>query len=675
MDSTLANLSDYDSDDDSDYQPSICSDDEPDECAEEVSDDEEEDPLNGESYRERTAHLRERLDTDILVHVAHKNPCRGLTDSPSEEQCIILVFNLPTVPVSVSLRSPLPSLRLRFSYSHFVALSPHQCSRRALSIMANTSKDLFNYTSGRWIVNDALRLAERRRIFNVEGLRKLAAESVNRSPDDIECLEKLAEGGFNRIFLITMRDGFRMVARIPYPHTTPTYLAVASEVATLVYLRAAGLPTPEVYGYSPSANNAAETEYIFMEFIQGTNLGDIWFDLGEEEIIPILHQIVDIESKMMQQSFPAGGSLYFTEDLAKAAPTSDTPARPGVTLKDGRFSVGPETSLALWYGRRSLLGVNRGPYTNAEAALTTGAEKELAYLRRFGRPLLPFQRERRDAYGYQEQQPSDHIQNLDRYLRIVSMLTPRRSAVDYFCLRHPDLQPGNVIVSRSPDSNSYLVVGLIDWQHSSILPLSLHAGIPRELQNYGDSAWSLMTEPSLPEKFDDLDDSQRQREMELYRRRVVHYHYVKHTNENNILHYAFLMDHIGMLRRRLFNLARAPWEGETHALKVALIEATKNWESVAGEGIPCPIAFDQDDVRKTMELDVKLREMDECIEEFRDAIGVGPEDWVPAEHYEEALARSAHIQEHGLAEIEDEEERAMVAAHWAFDDMDEEPYM
>ncbi|KAL0956795.1 hypothetical protein HGRIS_002914 [Hohenbuehelia grisea] len=72
MDSTLANLLDYDSDDDSDYQPSICSDDEPDECAEEVSDDEEEDPLNGESYRERTAHLRERLDTDILVHVAHK---------------------------------------------------------------------------------------------------------------------------------------------------------------------------------------------------------------------------------------------------------------------------------------------------------------------------------------------------------------------------------------------------------------------------------------------------------------------------------------------------------------------------------------------------------------------------------------------------------------------------
>lgn len=30
-------------------------------------------------------------------------------------------------------------------------------------------------------------------------------------------MEKLDEGGFNRIFLITMHDGFRMIARIPYP--------------------------------------------------------------------------------------------------------------------------------------------------------------------------------------------------------------------------------------------------------------------------------------------------------------------------------------------------------------------------------------------------------------------------------------------------------------------------
>jgi len=204
-------------------------------------------------------------------------------------------------------------------------------------------------------INDVLRHAERRRVFNVDGLRRLAAESVDRSPDDIVDLKKLAEGGFNRTFLITMRGGFQMVARIPYPVTIPKYFAVASEVATMELLRSSGLPIPKVYGYSPAPDNAAETEYIFMEFVQGTSLSDIWFDLGEGDIISISRQLAELESKMMSITFPAGGSLYCTKDLEKVA------GRPGIPLEDERFCVGPDTRLPLWYGRRSQLDVDRGP--------------------------------------------------------------------------------------------------------------------------------------------------------------------------------------------------------------------------------------------------------------------------------------------------------------------------
>jgi hypothetical protein len=115
---------------------------------------------------------------------------------------------------------------------------------------------------------------------------------------------------------------------------------------------------------------------------------------------------------------------------------------------------------------------------NAEEALIAVAGRELAFLKQFGQPLLPFQRERREAYEYQEQFPSDHIENLERYLLIVSLLVSKDSALNPFRIRHPDLQPGNVIVSRSPDSNQLKVVGLLDWRHASILPLSLLAGIP-----------------------------------------------------------------------------------------------------------------------------------------------------------------------------------------------------
>lgn len=171
-------------------------------------------------------------------------------------------------------------------------------------------------------------------------------------------MEKLAEGGFNRTFLITMSCGFQMVARIPYPATIPKYFAVASEVATMALLRSSGLPIPEVYGYSPTPNNAAGTEYIFMEFVQGTNLSDVWFDLGEGEIISIARQLAELESKMMSIAFPAGGSLYYTEDLENVPGSASWPT---ITLEDKRFCVGPDTSLRLWYGRRSQLDLDRGP--------------------------------------------------------------------------------------------------------------------------------------------------------------------------------------------------------------------------------------------------------------------------------------------------------------------------
>ena len=141
------------------------------------------------------------------------------------------------------------------------------------------------------------RQAERRRIFNVDGLCQLAAQSVDRSPDDIVDLKNFAEGGFNRSFLITMDGGFQMVVRIPYPIMIPKYFAVASEVATMALLRSSGLPISKVYGYSPMPDNEAETEYIFMEFIEGTSLSEIWFELAERDIISVSSQLAELESK------------------------------------------------------------------------------------------------------------------------------------------------------------------------------------------------------------------------------------------------------------------------------------------------------------------------------------------------------------------------------------------
>ena len=109
----------------------------------------------------------------------------------------------------------------------------------------------------------------------MQELKSLAAGSVSRKLTDVAQFRKLAEGGFNRAFLVSMHDGFEMIARIPYVTTKPRNLLVASEVATMDYLRSCGIPIPKVFDYSATSKNAAGTEYIFMEVNAGTNLGDI----------------------------------------------------------------------------------------------------------------------------------------------------------------------------------------------------------------------------------------------------------------------------------------------------------------------------------------------------------------------------------------------------------------
>ncbi|KAJ7135418.1 protein kinase subdomain-containing protein PKL/CAK/Fmp29 [Mycena crocata] len=581
-----------------------------------------------------------------------------------------LVFNLLPVALSPPLHRSFSSRStyISSSISSFTRTC-WQLPRRAFSSLKDFPDDLFNYSSGRWLVNNDLRLAERRREFDVDELCRLAAQSVGRSSQDIDTFVKLAEGGFNRTFLITMHGGFEMVARIPYSVTVPKYYAIASEVATMRFLRSSGLPVPEVYDYSPSSDNAAKTEYIFMEFIIGTKLSDVWLKLAVADIVSVLRQLAQLESHMMSIPFPAGGSLYYTKDLEKVAGTT------GIQLNDECFCVGPDARLHMWYGRRSQLDVDRKPYENTEAALVAAARKELAYLDQFGRPLLPFQRERRESYEWKEQSPSDHAKNLERYLLMASSLVSKNSALDYFRIRHPDLQPSNVIVSMPDSDNPLKIVGLLDWQHASILPLFLLAGIPGLLQNYGDPVSEALIPPSLPANMDELDQFDQSAAVGLYHSRLVHFHYVKNTEEYNKLHHDALSDPMSTLIRRLFHYAGAPWEGETHELKTTLIEATEIWGRLAGEGVPCPVVFDSEDLRNTKELSARLQIVDENFEGCRGMIGFETETWVSNEHYPMAMALAELLKLQILTAITDKEVRAKIEANWLLDDMDENDYM
>lgn len=99
-----------------------------------------------------------------------------------------------------------------------------------------------------------------------------------------------------------------------------------------------------------------------MEFMRGTKLSDVWLELDEPDIVSVLRQIAQLESRMMSIPFSAGGSLYYANDLEKVA------GKTGIPLSDEpSFCVGPDVRLHMWYGRRSQLNVDRGPCTPLSA--------------------------------------------------------------------------------------------------------------------------------------------------------------------------------------------------------------------------------------------------------------------------------------------------------------------
>lgn len=222
---------------------------------------------------------------------------------------------------------------------------------------SGSKQDLFSYTTGRYLYNEHIRLAERYVEFNIGALEAVAVRSVDRKK--VVHTSKLAEGGFNRIFLLTMDDGFEVIAKIPFPLTVPKKLTTESEVATLDLLRRKGIPVPRVYAYSSTDDNPVGSEYILMEKAPGKPLTSRWFELTPRERVSLVVSFVEIEKKLFDIPFGSYGSLYYKDNLPSSR--SDLYASPNDTNE--KFCIGPSADHMFWRGRHGELDLNRGPCT------------------------------------------------------------------------------------------------------------------------------------------------------------------------------------------------------------------------------------------------------------------------------------------------------------------------
>lgn len=305
-----------------------------------------------------------------------------------------------------------------------------------------------------------------------------------------------------------------------------------------------------------------------------------------------------------------------------------------------------------------------------DQAFTADPVKELAWLKAYAHPRLPAVIPHRELYGYQKVSPADHITSVEKYIRIAPDLVTRDE--EYLLrptLNHPDLQPHNIFVA-----DDFSITSIIDWQHCSVLPLVLQAGVPEYFQNFNDEESLRLKKPFLPVSFDNMSKAKQEEALEQYRRRQLHYYYFVATYKFNKPHYDALLLDSTMAKQKLQQFASAPWEGDNISLKAELIRAVQNWPVLAkrksGEIPPCPIEFSDAEVEECLRLEAEQTHLDAQMEKIRERIGIGSDGWTWTERYEDALEENEHVKAEALKGAEDDLKKEILE-NWPWDDHDE----
>lgn len=544
--------------------------------------------------------------------------------------------------------SPIPCFRQPWLGSEQPAMSAASCHHFSTSPVAHR-EEFFQNTSRRWIFNETDRLNERYVKFRPTELQRIAGEAVQDHCPDIA---KLAEGGFNKVFLLRSKNGRELIARIPTPIAGPPHYTTASEVATMDFLRTVlGLPVPEVLAYSTSPDNPVGAEYILMERVEGESLSSRWLSLTTDEVKDIMSQIADMERKIFDFHFPAYGSLYHKKDLDGEAQ---------IPLVED-FCIGPVSARQFWHGERSRTEIDRGPWLSPVDCFTSAARREMAVIRHHAKPqprqtfLLP------TKYDIH---PSEHTSLLSRFLQLAPHLIPPGS-YSAPTLRHPDLSLSNILLA--PGSSK--IVSIIDWQDAVIFPRFMQAGYPAFCEHDFSKPQSLQI-PSLPDDFDEMDIDQQRQCRAIFRLEEANLYYTAATGVHNDQHMAVLkLPHLGM-RQCLHRQTGYPWDGDVINLRAALVGITTPsvWSSISS--VVCPVVFSDEEREAAMAESQEWNESEQLLSRVREHLDIDPEGGTDPDNFERAVEGNRQFRMEMVRQAE-ADQREICWKNWPYKDEDD----
>ncbi|KXT06882.1 hypothetical protein AC578_7275 [Pseudocercospora eumusae] len=159
-----------------------------------------------------------------------------------------------------------------------------------------------------------------------------------------------------------------------------------------------------------------------------------------------------------------------------------------------------------------------------------------------------------------------------------------------------------------------------------------------------------------PEYLDELDKDDRQKDIQLYRRRHTHFYYVGATITTLNSHYNAPSHDKALLRKKLYQHTAEPWEGNSIPLKTDLVQLPYLVRFLSREATMDKMLEQQQDIDQKMEI-------------LREILGVSTDGWVSFERYDgeanEMKAKALRYADSGLG-------REMTEHNWPFDDFDED---
>ncbi|KAJ4463775.1 kinase-like domain-containing protein [Lentinula lateritia] len=494
-------------------------------------------------------------------------------------------------------------------------------------------ENFYAYTSGRWIHDETRQLSLRYRSFNVDALKTVVAHAAGGN--SVLKMEKLAEGSYNKVFVLTLDNGQELIARILTVLAGPGKLVTASEVATMDYARSLGVPVPRVLAWCADASSTpVQSEYIIMEKASGVELGRVWDQMSSDQKDDTVREVVNIEKRMIKPFFKAYGSVFYQGDVDSG-------------VVHDRFVVGPNVSLPFWDEERRHMDIDRGPWTDPLSYLKAISSRERIWIHNHA-TSNPHPTLFEPPTHIQDQQA--HISLLNRYDAVLPYIIPTQ---DPILLRptlwHTDLHFGNIFLSQDDLAEGNVrITAIIDWQHACVLPLYLQARAPRFLP----------LPDQIPPSSDDDDDEEEEEAFDqqaaaaaaLADAELANRHELYHTTTASLnpdYHHALSFNTRDLIITPVQFSGRT-WSGGYVPLQNTLLRIVDNWDYLGHRHFPCPIAFSQSE-REAHAEDAQEWQVGEDLQVMiQDRIGVQEGGWVSHEGYEDALRRNEELKEEFL---------------------------